>query len=58
MAIVAAFGIAVGALVGACTLLADDPPKNSCKTNADCFTDVEECNMDKGVCELKPDAGP
>jgi len=58
MAVVVAFGIAVGSLVGACTLLADDPPKNSCKADSDCFTNVEQCNLDKGLCEPKPDAGP
>jgi hypothetical protein len=58
MTVVVALGIAVGSLVGACTLLADDPPANSCKTDADCFTNVEQCNVQKSVCEPKPDAGP
>ncbi len=42
----------------ACTLLQDDPPENSCESDFDCFSNVEQCNLDAGMCELKPDAGP
>jgi hypothetical protein len=50
--------LGIAASVGACTLLGDDPPVNTCKADADCFTDIEQCNLDKKVCEPKPDAGP
>lgn len=41
----------------ACTLLADDPPENTCASDLDCFTGVEQCNLDAGVCEPRPDGG-
>ena len=50
--------LGIAASVGACTLLGDDPPVNSCKSDADCFTNIEQCNLDDKVCEPKPDAGP
>jgi len=59
LALVALLGLGVLATTfAACTLLGDDPPKNTCKSDLDCFTDVEVCNLDQGVCEPKPDAGP
>lgn len=50
--------IAIATSFTACALLSDDPPDNSCKTDSDCFTGVERCSPDAGVCEPKPDAGP
>jgi len=55
---VRAFALLLALAISACTLLGDDPPKNTCKADADCFTDVERCNLDENVCEPKPDAGP
>jgi hypothetical protein len=46
------------ASISACTLLEDDPPKNVCTKNSDCFqAQGEVCNLDKKVCEPKMDAG-
>lgn len=56
--VVLALLAAIGATFGACTLLADDPPANVCASDLDCFTNIEQCNLDAGVCEPKPDAGP
>lgn len=53
-----AIAIAIATSFTACALLSDDPPDNSCKTDSDCFTGVERCSPDAGVCEPKPDAGP
>ncbi len=50
--------LGIAATVGACTLLGDDPPANTCKSDTDCFTNIEVCNLDDKVCEPKPDAGP
>ena len=50
--------LAVGALFAACTLLGDDLPENTCESDNDCFTNVEQCNLDRKVCEPRPDAGP
>ena len=50
--------LAVGSLFAACTLLGDDPPENTCESDNDCFTNVEQCNLDQKVCEPRPDAGP
>jgi hypothetical protein len=55
---VLALVLAFGTMIAACTLLADDPPKNSCESDFDCFTDREQCNLDAGVCDPKPDAAP
>jgi hypothetical protein len=38
----------------ACTLFDDDPPKNTCKVDADCFAGQETC--EGGVC-VPIDAG-
>lgn len=41
-----------------CTLLDDDPPKNTCKVDADCFrAQGEVCNQATHVCQPKADAG-
>ena len=41
------------ALAG-CTLLDDDPPKNTCKVDMDCFrAQGETCNVQKHVCEVR-----
>jgi hypothetical protein len=47
------------AAAAACTLLDDDPPKNSCKTDMDCFrAQGETCDLQKHVCVQGPrDAG-
>lgn len=55
---VLALFLALGTTIAACTLLADDPPQNSCASDLDCFTDIERCYLDAGVCEPKPDAAP
>jgi hypothetical protein len=48
--------LAIG--IGACTLLEDDPPKNTCTTSQDCFrAQGEICNVARHVCELRSDAG-
>ena len=45
-------------LVTGCTLFDDDPPKNTCKVDTDCFrAQGEVCNQQKHVCEPGPDAG-
>ena len=50
--------LAAGTTIGACTLLDDDPPTNTCKTNADCFrAQGETCNTTKHICEMTIDAG-
>lgn len=51
--------LVVAALAGgACTLFDDDPPKNTCKTDDDCFrAQGEVCNQQKHVCEPRGDAG-
>ena len=50
--------LACGLAIGACTLLDDDPPTNTCATNADCFrAQGETCNPSKHVCEVTADAG-
>jgi len=50
--------LACGATVGACTLLDDDPPSNTCKTDNDCFrAQRETCNMTTHACEQTIDAG-
>jgi hypothetical protein len=42
----------------ACTFFDDDPPVNTCKTNADCFrAQGETCSTTKHVCEMTIDAG-
>ena len=43
--------------LSACTLFDDDPPKNTCKSDQDCFrAQGEKCNLQSHVCELR-DAG-
>lgn len=50
--------VAVAAALGACTLLDDDPPSNTCSSNSDCFrAQGETCNTQKHVCEMTIDAG-
>ena len=50
--------VLVAASVGACTLFDDDPPKNTCQSNQDCFrAQGETCNQTKHVCEMTIDAG-
>lgn len=50
--------LAVFALgIAACTLLGEDVPANTCKVDDDCFTDLERCNTDAGVC-VAADGGP
>ncbi len=48
----------VAGAAGACTLF-DDPPKNTCKTDPDCFrAQGEVCDMQKHVCVKRTvDAG-
>lgn len=53
-----AVAVVLASTFAACTLLGDDPPSNTCKSDLDCFSNIEQCNLDAGVCELKPDAGP
>ena len=45
-------------LLSTCTLF-DDPPKNTCKSDSDCFRAQNEiCDMQKHVCIQNPvDAG-
>lgn len=57
IAVVVMLGVGLAASIGACTLLEDDPPRNTCKADLDCFTGIERCNLDAGVCEPKPDGG-
>lgn len=51
--------LAAGTSIGACTLLDDDPPTNTCKNDNDCFrAQNETCNQTKHICEQKTvDAG-
>jgi hypothetical protein len=56
--LVVAIVIAIGSAFGACTILDDDPPTNTCKGDNDCFrVQGERCNVQKHVCELAADAG-
>ena len=46
------------ALLGACALLAEKPPANTCKRDEDCFrAQGEVCNLDTHRCEPGPDGG-
>jgi hypothetical protein len=45
------------AIGGACTLLDDDPPTNTCKVDNDCFKTQEMCNTQSHTCVPKADAG-
>jgi hypothetical protein len=46
------------AVAGACTLLDEDPPDDSCMVDGDCFRAQREyCNQQTHRCELGPDAG-
>ena len=49
-----AFAIgAVGVAGGACTILDDDPPDDSCRDSADCFrAQGEVCNPSTKRCEV------
>ncbi|MBV8756592.1 MAG: hypothetical protein JO257_04940 [Deltaproteobacteria bacterium] len=50
--------LVAAATVGACTLLDDDPPTNTCKSNSDCFrAQGETCNQTTHTCEQIMDAG-
>ena len=49
--------VAVACAIGACTLLEDDPPPNTCKVDTDCFRTSERCDPTAHVCVAKPDAG-
>ena len=50
--------LAAGVSIGACNLLDDDPPSNTCKSNNDCFrAQGETCNQTKHICEQTIDAG-
>lgn len=50
--------LVAGASVGACTLLDDDPPSNTCKTDNDCFrAQGETCNLTTHACAQTIDAG-
>jgi hypothetical protein len=41
-----------------CTLLDDGPPKNTCKSDSDCFrAQGEHCDMQKHVCVPPTDGG-
>jgi hypothetical protein len=48
--------VAAIASFGACTLLDDDPPKNSCTKDSDCFKGQELCDLDHHIC-IPVDAG-
>ena len=55
--LVAALALAAAAAAGACTLLDDDPPKNTCKSDSDCFrAQGEFCDTQKHLCVVR-DAG-
>ena len=42
------------AAIGACTLLDEDPPDDSCEIDTDCFrAQGETCNMTTHKCEVK-----
>ncbi len=42
----------------ACTLFDDDPPKNTCKSDTDCFrAQGERCDLNRHVCVVVGDAG-
>ena len=49
--------LAAFAIAGACTLLDDDPPTNTCKVDNDCFKAQEMCNAQTHTCVPKVDAG-
>ena len=55
--VVIALGAAIA--IGACTLLDDDPPTNTCKVDTDCFRTQESCSAETHTCVPKlVDAGP
>lgn len=46
------------ATYAACTLLDDDPPKNTCKVDTDCFrAQGEVCSPQTHTCVTRSDAG-
>ena len=47
------------AAIGACTLLDEDPPDDSCEIDTDCFrAQGERCNQETHRCEVRVmDAG-
>ena len=47
----------IGVSAGACTLLDDDPPTNTCKVDNACFRTQEMCNAQSHTCVPKVDAG-
>jgi hypothetical protein len=50
--------LALAFAAAACTLLDDDPPKNTCKSDTDCFrAQGETCDLQKHVCIPPRDAG-
>jgi hypothetical protein len=49
--------LVASAIGGACTLLDDDPPTNTCKVDSDCFKTQEMCNTTSHTCVPKVDAG-
>ena len=52
--------ILAAATIGACTLLDDDPPDDTCRSDDDCFrAQGEFCNLTKKRCEVRAfmDAG-
>jgi hypothetical protein len=58
LALVATLACALGAAVTSCTLFDDDPPDDSCDTDADCFrAQGEVCNLQTHRCQVRADAG-
>ena len=50
-------GLGAATTIGACTLLGDDPPTNTCKADNDCFrAQGEHCNLTTHSC-VPGDAG-
>jgi hypothetical protein len=52
-----AIALAAAVAIGACTLLDDDPPTNTCKVDNDCFRTQETCSPQSHTCVPKADAG-
>ena len=51
--------LVIAAAFAACTLLDDDPPRNTCTMDTDCYrAQGEHCDQQKHVCVSTPrDAG-